>query len=343
MSIFSSLILALVLPATAPATAPSAVSAAPLPRFFAALQMTKAQVNSSTPATSGLFLRLPAGQWRHFGGDQIKWVNTAAVNPVDPNVVYLGCGNGILRSRDDGRSWRLTTDWHVADVLALQVDPADPATIYAATGWGIWLSTDAGDSWRESDRGVPLTGKFTQALVLDRTEPGRLVAGTFLGFSISTDRAENWTPLAGGPEIPILHLEQSGADPRLWIAGTQGDGLLISTDGARTWSAATPALAGANVYGAATDPTDAARIAAAGWAQGVRVSADGGKTWRDSTRGLPGPHVTALAFDPTHARRLWASTFEEGTYYSDDLGATWRVGGLYGAYVNELRFLPAKL
>ncbi len=75
--------------------------------------------------------------------------------------------------------------------------------------------------------------------------------------------------LAGGPNIPILHLEQSMADPNLWIAGTQGQGLLVSTDNARTWSSATSSLAGANVYGAATDPTNASRLAAAGWEPGV--------------------------------------------------------------------------
>jgi len=81
------------------------------------------------------------------------------------------------------------------------------------------------------------------------------------------------------------------------------------------------------------------RFAAAGWAQGVRASLDGGKTWRDSTRGLPSTHITALAFDPTHPGRLWASTFEEGTYYSDNFGKSWKLGGLYGAYVVDLRFL----
>jgi hypothetical protein len=326
-----------------PALASEPAPAGPPLRFFAALSMTKMQVNSAMPDVSGAFLRLPNGQWQHFGGDQIKWVNTVAVSPADPAVVYLGCGNGILRSRDNGRTWRLTTDWHVADVFALQVDPTDATRLYAATGWGIWRSTDGGDTWIESDRGLSLAGKFTQCIVLDRTDPTRLIAGTDLGLFVSTDRADTWTRLDGGPRAPIFHVEQSGSDPRLWIVGTQGEGFQVSTDNGETWANAAPALARANVYGAAADPTDPGRFAAAGWTQGVRISLDGGKTWRDATRGLPTAHVSALMFDPTHPGRLWASTFEEGTYYSDDFGKTWRIGGLYGAYVSEMKFLPAKM
>ena len=317
------------------------VPVAPGWRFFAPLGMTKMQVNSPAPDISGAFLRLPTGKWQHFGGDQIKWVNTLTVLPGDPRVVFIGCGNGILRSRDDGRTWRVTTDWHVADVFALQADPALPSRLYAGTGWGIWRSTDGGETWSEADRGLAQLGKFTQCLVVDRNHPSRLIAGTDLGLYVSGDGADSWARLEGAPQAPILHLEQSAADPRLWLAGTQGCGVLLSTDGGMTWATASAALARANVYGAAADPSDPGRMAAAGWAQGVEVSRDGGKSWVDATHGLPTAHVSALAFDRNQPGRLWASTFEEGTFYTDDQGKTWHLGGLYGAYVSELDFVPA--
>ena len=315
--------------------------AAPQWRLFASLSMTKTQVNSPTPDTSGTFLRLENGQWLHFGGDQIKWVNAVAVNPVDPRTVYLGCGNGVLRSRDDGKTWRLTTDWHESDVLGLQVDPSDPSRVYAATGWGIWRSVDGGDTWAESDRGVPMAGKFTYGITIDSAAASRLIAGTDVGLFVSTDGATTWSAVDAAPKCPILHLEQSRTDARIWIAGTLGHGILISNDGGQTWATASADLSAGNVYGAAIDPTDHSRIAAAGWAQGVRVSSDGGKSWSKATQGLPSIHVSAMAFDPGHAGRLWAATFEEGTFYSDNLGASWHQGGLYGAYVNEFRFVPA--
>jgi len=323
------------------AHAAAAAAAAPQWRLLASLSMTKTQVNSPTPDTSGTFLRLENGQWRHFGGDQIKWVNAVAVNPIDPRIVYLGCGNGILRSRDDGKTWRLTTDWHEADVLGLQVDPVAPSHVYAATGWGIWRSSDGGDTWAESDRGVPMSGKFTQCISVDSANGSRLIAGTDVGLFVSTDGATTWTAVHAAPTGSVLHLEQSQTDARLWIAGTRGHGILISNDGGQTWSTAVADLSEGNVYGASIDPTDSSRIAAAGWEQGVRVSTDGGKSWKKAAHGLPSIHVSAMAFDPGHPGRLWAAAFEEGTFYSDDLGATWHQGGLYGAYVNEFRFVPA--
>ncbi len=309
-------------------------------RFFAAMSMTKTQINSPTPEISGAFLRQPNGRWLHFGGDQIKWVNALAVSPANPAVVYLGCGNGILRSRDDGRTWRLTTDWHVADVFTIQGNPVDSSRVYAATGWGIWRSMDSGETWIESDRGLPLTGKFTQTLVVDSSQPSRLIAGTDVGMYISNDGADSWSPVVGASRAPILHLEQAAGDPQHWIVGTQGEGVQLSTDGGATWTVVAPALARSNVYAASIDPSDSSRIAAAGWSQGIQVSRDGGKTWRDATRGLPSTHVSAIAFDRNTRGRLWASTFEEGTFYSDDLGRTWHSGGLYGAYVLDLKFVP---
>jgi photosystem II stability/assembly factor-like uncharacterized protein len=333
--------LPILLAAFSAALAVQARAAAPSWRLFASLSMTKTQVNSPMPDTSGAFLRLGDGKWAHFGGDQIKWVNSLAVNPADPRVIYLGCGNGILRSRDDGRSWRLTTDWHEADVLGLQVDASAPARVYAATGWGIWRSTDGGETWAESDKGLPMDGKFTYAIVIDSSNHSRLLAGTDVGLFVSTDSGTSWAPVPGAPKAPVLHLEQAVADPTTWLIGTLGQGALISTDGGGTWTPAAPDLARANVYGAAIDPADTSHLAVAGWAQGVRVSEDGGRSWRNASHGLPVAHVSAMVFDRERTGRLWASTFEEGTFYTDDSGRTWVQGGLYGAYVSELRFVPA--
>jgi photosystem II stability/assembly factor-like uncharacterized protein len=314
-----------------------AAAPAPPPRFFAAVAMTKAQKNSSTPADSGLYLRDAQGAWGHYG-PRILGVAGLAVHPKDANVILIASADGVVRSADGGRTWRKTTGWEVADVRSVVFDRDHPAQAYAATAWGPLRSTDSGATWQLAQQG--LAKFYSQAVVADRAQSGRVLLGTEDGIYASADAAKSWSRVASSPATTILRLAQSGADPRLLLAGTQGRGAWLSHDGGRTWAAADAGLASANLYAVALSPQDATLMAVGGWGAGVRLSVDGGKTWTERTAGLPVRNVFVLAFDPGVPGRLWASTFEEGAFFSDDLGRTWHDGGLYGAYGFDFIFVP---
>lgn len=306
-------------------------------RFYAAVAMTKAQKNSSTPSDSGLYARDEQGQWRHFG-PRILGVASLAMHPENPGIVLIASADGVVRSADGGRTWRKTTGWEVADVRSVVFDPAQPAQAYAATAWGPLRSTDRGETWQLAQQG--LAKLYSQTIIADRAQSSRVLLGTEDGIYVSTDAAQSWMRVASSPATTILRLAQSGADAPLLLAGTQGQGAWLSHDGGRTWAATDAGSAAANLYAVTLSPHDVAAMAVGGWGVGVRVSADGGRTWTERTAGLPVRNVFVLAFDPWSPGRLWASTFEEGTYYSDDLGRTWHDGGLYGAYGLDFIFVP---
>ena len=326
------LLLFLALAAGALAAGPAAPG-----RFFAAVAMTKAQKNSSTPSDSGLYERDAQGQWQHFG-PRILGMAGLAVHPENPDIILIACADGVVRSADGGGTWRKTTGWEVADVRSLVFDPVQPTQAYAATAWGPLRSTDRGATWQLAQQG--LAKLYSQAIIADRAQTGRVLLGTEDGIYASTDAAQSWTRVASSPATTVLRLAQSGADAQLLLAGTQGQGAWLSHDGGRTWAATDAGSAAANLYAVALNPHDAAAMAVGGWGVGVRVSADGGRTWAERTAGLPVKNVFVLAFDPWSPGRLWVSTFEEGTYYSDDLGRTWHDGGLYGAYGLDFIFVP---
>jgi photosystem II stability/assembly factor-like uncharacterized protein len=313
-----------------------AYSAAPARRFYAAVAMTKAQKNSPTPLDSGLYVRQADGQWTNFG-PRILGVASLAMSPSDPAILMLASSDGVVRTTDGGHTWRKVTGWQVADVRSIVFDHANPAQVYAATAWGPLRSTDGGASWQLAQQG--LAQFYCQTIVADAAQGGRVLLGTEDGIYASEDGAATWQRTAF-PAGNVLRLAQSAVEPKVLLAGTQGHGAWLSHDGGRTWLAADPATATANLYAVALSAHDAAQLAVGGWEVGVRVSADGGRTWTDRTAGLPAKNVFVLAFDPDWPGRLWASTFEEGTYYSDDLGRTWHDGGLYGAYASDLVFLP---
>ncbi len=307
------------------------------PQLFAAMIMTKDQQASSVPTDSGVWLHDPdGGAWQRLG-PEIQLINGATAAPSEPDVIYLAAGNGVVRSRDGGVSWRLVSGWQESDVLEIAVDPANPDVLYAATAWGIVASRNGGESWRPADHG--LEERFTKTLVMDVREPNRLLAGTTKGLFVSTDGAESWRRCASIPSKAILRLRQGLQNPSIWIAGTEGAGLWLSRDNGQQWSQVCPALREANLYAVAVDPQDSDRLVAGGWGSGVHCSRDGGCSWTPVGAGLPSSHITALAFDPGQSARIWASTFEEGTFHSDDFGRSWHSAHLEGAYVSVLGFL----
>ncbi len=306
--------------------------------LFAAMIMTKAQQASSTPTDSGVLLHHPeSDSWERLG-PPIMMINSATADPSDPQTLFFACGNGIARSTDGGRTWRLVTGWKVSDVVQVTVDPTDSNRVYAASIWGVHVSRDGGDSWEAANAGLP--ERYTRGIVIDEGNPDRLLLPTTSGLFQSNDQAGSWERVPGTPEVAFLRLRRSLANPDLWIAGTEGQGVWISHDDGASWEVSAPALASANVYAVAADPDDPQLLAAGGWNTGVSISRDGGRTWSSHLEGLPSPNVTAMIFDRNVPQRLWVSTFEEGTVYSDDFGRSWQDGNLYGAYVLDLGFLP---
>ncbi len=316
-------------------------------KLFAALGMTKSQKASPLPTDSGVFLYDTLNQrWRRFG-PTIQQVNSMAADPSNPANIFLACGNGIVRSQNNGKTWKMVTGWRESDITKIAVDPSNGQNVYAATAWGVVISRDGGDTWSEANTG--LVEKLSKSIVVDHLNPTRLLVATTAGLFESMDSAASWEQVQSAPDIAILGLSRSLADTSLWVAGTEGGGVIISKDDGRTWKPSAPELSHANIYGVTTNPHDRRSMAAGGWTTGIWISTDGGAHWMNRSEGLPSMNVTKTAFDQTIPGRLWVSTFEEGTFYSDDLGETWRgdeiikpgaAGSILGAFVVDLGFVP---
>lgn len=306
--------------------------------LYAGLIKNKGYVVGSPLAASGLQRFDGDTLWTHIGWNHPR-IFGIAFDPTDAGVFYLAAGNGVLRSRDGGRSWRIVTGWEITEPQDVAVDPNAPAHVYLATPYGMWRSEDRGDTWIESNTGIPVPSQYTQAVTIDRTQAGRLFAATHGGLYASEDGARSWR-LVAAEGIPIYSLDQSRSDPNVWIAGTGGHGVLLSKDNGRNWQFARGRFAGDTIYGVAIDPFDARRMAAGGWGTGVYVSTDGGRSWTQRRSGLPVLHVYEVLFDVDTPGRLWAATVEEGIYRSDDGGRSWTYAGMNGTLVFDLTFIP---
>ncbi|MCU0303222.1 MAG: hypothetical protein MUC56_04070 [Thermoanaerobaculales bacterium] len=215
------------------------------------------------------------GTWRPLtDGLSDLSVGAVAYAPSDPEVVYLGSGEGglgsffvpgigLLRSDDGGESWFLPQPGEIVaeQFFALSVDPRDPERVLAATERGLLATDDGGLSWSEPLGHPDLLG--VTDVVRSAADPDRLWAALWC-FSrcpdglarvmISGDGGASWAPAAGGlpdallnnPNANRIALAVAPSDDRVLYAALntshytpQGPAVAIyrSTDRGASWSA----------------------------------------------------------------------------------------------------------
>ncbi len=316
----------------------SAAPAAPQYDFFVCANINRNYViGSKIVTTNGVFQRTDAGEWQHLGYNDTG-ITAVAFDPRDRNVVYTAALNGLWRSLDGGKSWRMCNGWDMTEGRDVAVDPNAPDHVYLALTDGVAVSTDRAQNLVRRENGLPARGKYTHAIKVDRTRAGRVFAACETGVYLTEDGAQNGRQVLPTEET-VNDVQQSPHDPKLWLAITQSAGGWISRDGGLTWTQLPGVPSDRALYNVTFDVTNPARFAIGSWGHGVLTSEDGGATWTARNAGLPAPHqVWRVGVDPEG--RLYASVVGQTLFVSADFGRTWQPDALAGSLVNNFLILP---
>jgi photosystem II stability/assembly factor-like uncharacterized protein len=259
-------------------------------------------------------------------------VGALAVAPSNPQVIYVGSGeglqrpdlatgDGIYKSTDAGRTWTHLGLRDAQQIAAILVDPKDPNRVFvAAVGHpygpngerGVFRSTDGGQTFQKVLYKDENTGAAD--LVFDPSNP-------------QTIYAVLWAARVAPWEI------RSGAS---FVAA--GSGIFKSMDGGTNWRALIKGLPGSNEglgrIGIAVAPSEPGRIYASVEANkngGVYVSTDAGESWKlvnaDRRIGGSGPGAMGIAVAPDNPDVLYVANTT--TWKSTDGGKTF--AGFKGA------------
>ena len=228
-------------------------------------------------ATGGVWRSADGGlRWNPIFDDApTQGVGAVAVSPADPDVIWVGTGEGnprnsagvgmgLFKSEDGGGTWRRVGFADSERIHRVLAHPTDPDVAYVGVmgpAWsdgterGVYRTTDGGASFERMLYVDEKTG--VADLVMDPADPDRMLAamwqfrrwpwffesgGAGSGLYLSEDGGVHWTRLTaehGLPEGPLGRIGVSihHGDPRIVYALVEAErsALLRSDDGGRTW------------------------------------------------------------------------------------------------------------
>ncbi|HVS00039.1 MAG TPA: hypothetical protein VMW27_25660 [Thermoanaerobaculia bacterium] len=270
-------------------------------------------------------------------------MNDLASSP--DGALFAATDFGVSKSTDQGTTWvpplPLITPAAPPDRLVrILASAALPNPLLAAGSAGLWASVDGGASWQDSSRGI-----VAQGIVSVLASPmGAPALTTVAGNSVyrSVDQGTTWIRLhtrAQGRQ-PVRLAALHPFRPRtIYGIDSQGQGetLLKSVDGGRSWSSLSFPYAcqggppcEVKIHAVTLDPQRPETVYVAGFAHPTEgtgyflLHSDDG--FQNFTLLEGSPRLTGLTADPDRSGTLYGLSCQ-GLYKSFDAGVSWRKTG----------------
>lgn len=239
-----------------------------------------------------------------FDKQSILSIGAVAIAPTDPNVVYVGTGEGnprntvssgagIFKSIDGGKNWTNLGLQETKNIHRIIVHPTNPDIVWVGaigppygqtTGRGVFKTIDGGNTWKK----VLFTNE--QSGIADMVIHPK------------------------DPNILFAAMWEHQRTPWSFKSGGMGSGLFKSTDGGETWESldkmnGLPRKSWGRI-GIAIAPSQPERMYAIVESQknALYLSKDGGSTWRninEKTIGSRPFYFAEMKVDPLDEQRIY--------------------------------------
>lgn len=249
---------------------------------------------------TGVFLSRDGGtSWTRItpeGHPDLRNVGSLAFDSTDPQILYAGTWHLGWKTLDAGVAWVPMHDGMIddSDVMTLTIDRRHSQTVYATACSGIYRSTEGGMQWKKLN-GIPFSSRRTRAFAQSGDDVNLLLAGTTEGLWISENSADTWRRVTPKELVVNALVVQPGGTI---VLGTEGAGVLRSSDRGRTWIDSNTGFSERFVSKLLFDSAGQ-RMLAAVWGTprdgGVFVSSGVRGAWVRLGKGLDGRQVLSLA------------------------------------------------
>ncbi|MGZ4845448.1 MAG: WD40/YVTN/BNR-like repeat-containing protein [Candidatus Angelobacter sp.] len=229
---------------------------------------------------------------------EIKNIESIAIDPVNPDVIYAGTWHLPWKTEDGGKTWHNIKKGVIddSDVFSIVIDPSQPSNLFISACSGIYRSDSAGELFRKI-QGIPYSARRTRMLQMDPTDHNVVYAGTTEGLWKTTDAGVTWKHMTGS-NIIINDVLIDPRHPSRVLLATDRSGVLASDDGGVTFTASNHGFTHRQAAALLVDRSNNAVLYAGVLNDkefgGVFVSRDAGQTWKQNSDGLDGRDVFVL-------------------------------------------------
>ncbi len=297
------------------------------------------------------WLRAGGNYW--FGGiwgttyyDQGWYDLHIAVNPINPDVVYVG-NVDLMKTTNGGTTWtRLVTSWdgkaHV-DQHGMAFHPTEPEKIFIVNDGGINKSTNSGSTFTSLNSDLSITQFYH--IATSPHDVTHLIGGT---QDNATQRrppgSPNWVGVIGG-DGGISVFDYSNPN---YVYGEYVNGSIYrSHDGGNNFYRITSGIleSGAWITPIIIHPTIPTTLYTATYR--IYRTTDRGSSWTPISDGLNGAtRINSMDISRVNSNRMLAlaseGTASPAVFISSDGGFNWQniTSGLPTRYMTQVRFHP---
>jgi photosystem II stability/assembly factor-like uncharacterized protein len=232
-------------------------------------------------------------------------VYSAAIDPVDTNVVYMGAYFGtstvVFKSTDCGATWeQRVLPGNLYYIYSLYVSPTDHNTVFAGTLYGIFRSTDAGENWTQQS-----TNNYNYRIVSVPDEPDVMYSAAYSSVYRSTDAGVTWGTCGTGVQGTTIRmvLTVPGENGTVYCGSTGG--MFKSTDYGATWNEINHGILIGKIPVVAFDPSAPGTAYAEFIDNAIFKTTDDGASWERQPTVLSCGNVCNILFDPADPQRRW--------------------------------------
>ena len=256
---------------------------------------------------------------------EIHEVESLAVDPVNPDIIYAGTWHLPWKTEDGGKTWTNIKQGIIedSDVFSIVVDPKQSNVVYLSACSGIYKSDDGGAKFtggvgENKAQGIPSTARRTRVLVQDPNHLDIVFAGTTEGLYRTFDGGKHWMQTTSS-DVIVNDVYVDPENSKHVLMATDRRGVLVSDDGGDSFVPSNSGFTARQITAFAGDARHPA-IVYVGVVNdkdsgGVFVSRTGGLSWSHLSDGLDGHDVFSMGQAPDGT--ILAGT-EHGIYRLND-------------------------
>lgn len=267
----------------------------------------------------------PAGDWQ-----ENNHVHGMAVNPVEPQILYVATHHGLVQRSPDGKWFLVGSDR--SDYMGFAAHPTNTYRLYSSGhpheggNLGFRITDNQGENWEA----ISMPGVDFHALAVAPSNPdliyGWATSGQ-KGFFVSADGGKTWDEvqpqgLGGSPFNFVVDPENSDR-----LFAITRNGLFESKNRAQNWQLI-PNTDGVPVIGLALvkegDKTAMYGYRVLNSGAAIYKSVDDGLNWEVVNQDVEGT-ILYLAVAPSNPDIMYAVNEENTIFQSLDRGKTWKL------------------